>query len=72
MSQEFLDHLASTHFLVTLQEQMGGVGAHSCPSCSQYRSRHPVQLAVHYGARCKPFPVRRLYTDWLDTHKVTH
>ena len=65
--REFQDHLAAQHFRLELEReiQVAGPGPASCPSCSQFRSKDLTGLIVHYGARCKPFPVNKLYSNWL-------
>ncbi len=59
-------HLALEHFKEALCEEMGfsyqtalvgGGVERKCPSCSSYKTPEVEPLLVHYGARCKPFPV---------------
>ena len=65
--REFQDHLAAQHFRLELEREIlkAGPGPFSCPSCSHFKSKDLTGLVVHYGARCKPFPVNKLYTNWL-------
>ena len=65
--REFQDHLAAQHFRPELEREIlrAGPGQTSCPSCSHFKSKDLTELIVHYGARCKPFPVNKLYSNWL-------
>jgi len=66
--RDFTDHLAAKHFQAELYKQIEAAsnGTSSCPSCSVFSTKNIALLTVHYGARCKPFPVNRLYLDWVD------
>ena len=67
---DFTEHLALIHFRPQLERSLGGLP--TCPSCCLYRTKDPAQLVVHYGARCRPFPVKQLYAEWLERHKAGH
>ena len=62
--REFQDHLAAQHFRLELEREVVKY-CPSCPSCYHFKTRDLTGLIVHYGARCKPFPVKKLYADWL-------
>ena len=67
---DFTEHLALDHFRPQLEQALGRQP--TCPSCCLYRSKDPAQLVVHYGARCRPFPVKQLYAEWLERNKAGH
>ena len=69
--REFQDHLASQHFRLELEREILRAGpGRSCPSCSHFKSKDLTGLIVHYGARCKPFPVNKLYSNWLSQSRL--
>ena len=69
--REFQDHLASQHFRLELEREIQRAGpGPSCPSCSHFKSKDLTGLIVHYGARCKPFPVNKLYSNWLSQSRL--
>ena len=67
---DFGEHLATVHFRQELESRVGR--SDSCPSCCLFKTKDPVQLLVHYGSRCRPFPVKRLYSNWLEKNKAGH
>ena len=71
--RDFTDHLAAEHFRAELEREIlrhsGGRPA-VCPSCSLFKSKHLAAMVVHYGARCKPFPVTKLYSNWLSVSSL--
>ena len=66
--RDFTDHLAAQHFRAALEQEIvrnGELSQASCPSCSLFKSKDLTKLIIHYGARCKPFPVNKMYSTWL-------